>query len=1053
MLKRAIEWSVKNRFLVLFATAVVVVLGVLAMLRTPVDAIPDLSDVQVIVVADWPGQSPQTIEDQVTYPLTIGMLKVPRTKFVRGLSQFGRSYVYVVFEDDVELYWARSRVLEYLSAIRGQLPAAVQPELGPDATGVGWVLQYLLVDTTGQYDLAQLRSMQDWRFRYQLQSVPGVAEVASLGGFEKQYQIELRPERLLAYGFGAADVVEAIEASNRDAGARAIEQGGAEYMVRARGYLSGVNDIRQVSLGSTPGGTPITVGDVAEVQLGAEMRRGIADLNGRGELVTGFVVMRFGENPLAVIERVKKRLREIEAGLPPGVSIVVGYDRSDLIHRAIETLKDTLLEESVIVALVALAFLLHARSALVAILTLPIGILMAFIAMRWLGVNANIMSLGGIAIAIGAMIDAAIVMVENMHKHVERNDREGGGGSRWRLAVESSKEVGPALFFSLLIITVSFIPVFSLTGQSGRLFTPLAWTKTLAMAAASILSITLVPVLMGYFVRGRIRKEEENPINRFLLRVYHPTIDWVLRRRGWVIGGAAVILALTVVPYLRLGSEFMPPLDEGAIMDMPSLFPNVGPSQARRILMHRDSAMASVPEVAMVLGKIGRAETATDAAPFSMIESVAILRPEDEWREGVDIDDIRAELDRRTRMPGIANMWSMPIKNRLDMLLTGIKTPVGVKIFGPDLETLESIGKQIEGFLPLVEGTASVYAERSFSGRYLEIDLDRTAIARYGLSVDDVQQAIEVSVGGVVATETVEGRERYTVLVRYARGLRNDADEIGRILVPTSMGAQVPLAQLAGIRFTKGPDMVKSEDARLNSLVYIDVRGRDIGSYVEEARELLDRELDLPAGYTLRWSGQFEAMQEANRRFRVVVPITIGIIFLLLYLNFRSVAESLIVMASLPFALVGSVWLLWALGYNLSVAVWIGMIALAGVAAETGVVMLLYLDNAWERRPPEKRRTAGDLYDAIIEGAVERVRPKMMTVSAIILGLLPILWSGGTGATVMKRIAAPMVGGMVSATVLTLLVIPAVYSLWRQRELRRSESKRVPDAPEVILES
>jgi Cu(I)/Ag(I) efflux system membrane protein CusA/SilA len=1047
MLRRVIEWSVHNKFLVLLATAAAVLGGVWALLNTPVDAIPDLSDVQVIITTDWGGQAPQTIEDQVTYPLSTEMLKVPRTKFVRGVSQFGRSYVYVVFEDDVDLYWARSRVLEYLNSVRGRLPAAVQPQLGPDATGVGWVFQYLLIDTTGTYNLAQLRALQDWQIRFQLQSVPGVAEVASFGGFEKQYQIDLLPERLLAFDIPVSRVVEAVGGSNQDVGGRVIEQGGTEYMIRVRGYLENLEDIRRISVGATPGGVPITVGDVALVHPGPEMRRGIADLNGKGEVVTGFVVMRFGENPLAVIERVKERIDEVQAGLPHGVSIVTGYDRSDLIHRAIETLKDTLLEESVIVALVALAFLLHARSALVAIVTLPIGILMAFIAMRWLGVDANIMSLGGIAIAIGAMIDAAIVMVENMHKHVERNEKAGRPRRQWQLAVDASKEVGPALFFSLLIITVSFIPVFALTGQSARLFTPLAWTKTLAMGAASLLSITLVPILMGFFVRGRIKAEEENPINRFLLRVYRPMIDWVLRRRWWVLGGAALVLALTVIPFLRLGSEFMPPLDEGAIMDMPSLFPNVGTAQAKRILQYRDSAMAAVPEVAMVLGKIGRAETATDAAPMSMLESIAILKPEDEWREGVTSEDIRAELDRVTRMPGVANMWSMPIKNRLDMLLTGIKTPVGIKIFGPDLATLEEIGKEIEGLLPLVEGTASVYAERAVGGRYLEIGLDRAAIARYGLTVEDVQETILATVGGMEVTRTVEGRERYSVLVRYAREQRSDADEIARVLVPTSLGAQVPLGQLVQIRFTSGPDMVKSEDARLNSLVYVDVRGRDIGSYVEDAQELLQRELELPAGYTLRWSGQFEAMQEANRRLRLVVPITIGIIFLLLFLNFRSVAESLIVMASLPFALVGGIWLLWALGYNLSVAVWIGLIALAGVAAETGVVMLIYLDHAWENRPPEQRQTARDLYDAIIEGAVERVRPKMMTVSAIILGLLPILWSGGAGATMMKRIAAPMVGGMVSATVLTLIVIPAVYSLWRGRELGRQPAVLSDESP------
>lgn len=1037
MLRRIIAWSVENRFVVLLGAAALTAAGIVAMARTPVDAIPDLSDIQVIVTTDWEGQAPQTIEDQITYPLSTALLKVPRSKFVRGVSQFGRSYVYVVFEDDVDLYWARSRVLEQLSSVRKDLPAEVQPQLGPDATGVGWVFQYLVVDTSGQHDLARLRSIQDWTLRYELQSVDGVAEVASLGGFEKQYQVEVRPERLQAYGIPIGDVTQGIRMSNQDAGARVLELGGTEYMIRSRGLLRGVDDIRQVAVGATPDGTPIRVADIGTVQVGPEMRRGIADLDGKSEVVTGFVIMRSGENPLAVIDRVKRRIDEIGPGLPPGVVVLTGYDRSGLIHRAIATLRTTLLEESLIVALVALVFLLHARSALVAILMLPAAILIAFLAMRWLGINANIMSLGGIAIAIGAMIDAAIVMIENVHKHLERDAEQGVSRPRWQLVVEASQEVGPSLFYSLLIITVSFIPVFALSGQSGRLFTPLAWTKTLSMAAAALLSITLVPVLMGYFIRGRVRREEENPLNRALHRIYRPVIDGVLRHRGWVIAAAAAILLVTIVPYARLGSEFMPPLDEGAIMDMPSLFPNVGTSQAKRILRQRDSAMATVPEVAMVLGKIGRAESATDAAPMSMIESVAILRPEDQWRDGMTTEKIRDELDRVTRTPGVANMWSMPIKNRLDMLLTGVKTPVGIRVYGPDLAMLERIGKDIEGLLPRVEGTSSVYAERALGGRYLEITPDRPAIARYGLVTEDVQRAIESAAGGIVATRTVEGRERYTVLVRYDRGLRDSPEDIGRVLVAAQNGAQVPIAQLASIGFVAGPDMIKSENGRLNSVVYVDVRDRDIGSYVQDAQGFLGERLELPAGYRLEWTGQYQYMSEANRRLRFMVPIAIAIIFLLLWLNFRSVAETLIVMLSLPFALVGGVWLLWLLDYNLSVAVWIGMIALAGVAAETGVVMLLYLDRAWEVRRAAGRPGARDLYEAIVEGAVLRLRPKMMTVAAIILGLLPILWSHGTGATVMKRIAAPMVGGMVSATVLTLVVIPAIYSLWRERELRR----------------
>lgn len=1055
MLRRIIEWSVANPFFVVLATLAVVGFGGWAMWTTPVDAIPDLSDVQVIVQTDWQGQAPQVIEDQVTYPLSTELLKVPRTKYVRGISQFGRSYVYVVFEDDVDMYWARSRVLEYLNGIKGRLPAEVQPQLGPDATGVGWVLQYVLVDRSGELNLAELRSIQDWNVRYQLTAVPGVSEVATLGGFERQYQVVLEPERLLAYGIPTSRVLRAIRESNLDVGGRVLELGGSEYMVRGLGYLGGVEDIEAVAVGTGPGGTPITVGDVARVEVGPEIRRGIADLafrddDGRivqGEVVSGFVVMRFGENPLEVIERVKQRIAEVQASLPEGVEIVVGYDRSDLIHRAIATLEHKLIEESLIVALVTILFLLHARSALVAIVTLPIGVLMSFLVMRWLGVNANIMSLGGIAIALGAMVDAAIVMIENMHKHMERNEREGGGRSSWEMAVAASKEVGPALFFSLLIITLSFLPIFSLGAQEGRLFKPLALTKTLAMAASALLAITLVPVAMGAFIRGRVRPEEANPVNRWASRLYRPAIDFVLGHRAWVVGGAVVVLLASWLPFRSLGSEFMPPLVEGSVVDMPSIFPGIGTAQAKRLMQQRDSAMAQIPEVEMVLGKVGRAETATDPAPMSMLESTAILAPPEEWRPGVDFDSLIAEFDARVRSPGVANMWSMPIKNRLDMLATGIKTPVGIKIFGPELATLERIGKEIEGLLSPVEGTASVFAERATGGRYLEIDVDRRAAARYGLTMADVQHTVMTAVGGMNVTRTVEGRERYSVNVRYARGLRDDPEDIARILVATPAGAQVPLGQLANIRFAEGPPMIKSENALLNSIVYVDVRGRDIGSYVEEARAHLREHLDLPAGYRLEWSGQYEAMERANRTLRIVVPITVAIIMLLLYMNFRSVTESLIVMASLPFALVGSVWLLWALGYNLSVAVWVGLIALAGVAAEIGVVMLVYLDQAFERRRAEGRlRNRSELLDAVREGAAERVRPVLMTATAVTAGLLPILWGGGTGATVMKRIAAPMVGGMVSATLLTLLVVPALYALWREVQLRR-EWERAPERP------
>ena len=1047
MLRRIIEWSVHHRFLVLLVTVALTIGGFAAMLRTPVDAIPDLSDVQVIVMTEWAGQAPQLVEDQITYPLSTELLKVPGTRYVRGMSQFGLSAVFVVFEDDVDLYWARSRVLEYMNGVRERLPDGAMPMLGPDATGVGWVMQYLLVDTTGTMNLAQLRALQDWTVRPALTAVPGVAEIASFGGFEKQYQVIVDPAKLLAFDVPVDRVIDAVRASNQDVGGRVLEMGGAEYIVQGEGRFETLDDIRAVAVGTGSGGIPITVGDVATVQLGPEIRRGIADFamaseDGeitQGEVVSGFVVMRYGENPLDVIEGVKEKLDEVETALPAGATFLVGYDRSGLIHRAIDTLREKLIEESIIVALVTVLFLLHARSALVAIVTLPIGILMAFLAMRVLGISANIMSLGGIAIAIGAMIDAAIVMVENLHKHMERNEREGAPKTHWELVVESSKEVGPSLFTSLLIITLSFLPVFALEAQEGRLFKPLAWTKTLSMAAAALLSITLVPVMMGLFVRGGVRPEAANPVNRFLIRAYRPVIGFVLRFRWPVIVAAVAVLLITIVPWNRLGSEFMPPLNEGSIMDMPSLFPGVGTSQARAILQQRDRAMARIPEVEMVLGKIGRAETATDMAPMSMIESIAILRPEEEWRAGVDHDSLVSEMNRTVKTPGVANMWSMPIKNRLDMLATGIKTPVGIKIFGPDLATLDRIGKQIEAVLPMVEGTSSVFAERAMGGRYLNIEVNRQAAARYGLSADEVQMAMMAAVGGMYAGEVIEGRERYSVLVRYPRELRDSPERIASVLVPTPSGAQVALGQLADIRVEQGSPLIKSENAYLNSIVYVDVRGRDIGSYVEDAKEVLDERLDLPTGYRLEWSGQFEAMERANRSLRVVVPITLAVIFLLLYFNFGSVAEASIVMLSLPFALVGGVWLMWLLGYNMSVATAIGFISLAGLAAETGVIMLIYLDQAYHNARAAGRMHGRDDVDAAVTyGAVERVRPKIMTVSAIIFGLLPILWGHGAGADVMKRIAAPMVGGMVSSTILTLIVIPAIYSLWKQREVERA---------------
>ena len=1042
LITRIIEWSVNHKFLVLLSTAVLSAAGFWAMLRTPVDAIPDLSDVQVIVMTEWPGQGPQLVEDQITYPLETEMLKVPHTKIVRGMSQFGLSAVYVVFEDGTDLYWARSRVLEYLSTARARLPEGATPMLGPDATGVGWVMQYILADTSGRLNPAQIRSLQDFTVRPALTAVPGVAEIASLGGFEKQYQVVVDPTKLLAYGIPLEKVTRAVRSSNEDVGGRVLEMGGAEYVVRGRGRFASLDDIRSVALGTGAGGTPITVGDVATVQIGPEIRRGIADLNGEGEIVTGWVVMRYGENPRAVIDRVKNKMAEIQSALPPGVTFVDGYDRSGLIEHAIETLRGKLVEESIIVAAVALLFLLHASSAFVAILTLPVGILMAFLAMRLLRIDANIMSLGGIAIAIGAMIDAAIVMVENLHKHVERFAERNGHDvverDHWSLVVESAKEVGPSLFVSLLIITASFIPVFALGDQEGRLFHPLAWTKTLAMAAAALLSITLVPVMMGLFIRKGVKPEAANPVNRFLIRVYRPVIRFVLRHRWSTIIAAAAVLVITLLPWSRLGSEFMPPLNEGSIMDMPSTFPGVGTAQAKAVLQQRDAALARIPEVQMVLGKIGRAESATDMAPMSMIETIAILRDKKDWRPGVTYDSIVSQANATVRTPGVANMWSMPIKNRLDMLATGIKTPVGIKLFGPNLDTLDRIAKDIEGLLPAVPGTNSVFAERAVGGRYVDITLDRAAAARYGMTGDDVQMAVSTAVGGAEAGQVFEGRERYSVLVRYPRALRDSPDAIRNVLVSTPSGAQVALGELARIDIVRGPTLIKSENGYLNSVIYVDVRDRDVGSYVDDAQRLLGEKLTLSTGYRLEWSGQYEAMQRAGERLRVVVPITLAIIALLLYFNFGSMAESAIVMLSLPFSLVGGVWLMWLLDYNLSVAVAIGFIALAGVAAETGIVMLIYLDHAYrEREDGGLLRGRHDVDAAVEQGAVDRVRPKMMTVTAIMAGLIPILWSQGAGADVMKRIAAPMVGGMLSSTILTLVVIPAIYSLWKEWELAR----------------
>ncbi len=1042
MISQVIAWSLRNRFLVLLGTVAIVGGGVWAMRTTPLDAIPDLSDVQVIVQTDFSEQAPQIVEDQVTYPIASEMLKVPGARVVRAFSFFGLSLVYVLFEDGTDIYWARSRVLEYLNGIRRQLPAGVDPTLGPDATGVGWVFEYTLESDT--LDLAQLRTIQDWNVRYQLTAVPGVSEVASLGGFVKQYQVEVHPERLRAFDIPVTRVAQAIGAHNVDIGARVLEMGGREYMIRGLGYLDGVADIENVAVGATANGTPIRVADVATVQVGPAPRRGAADLDGKGEVVAGIVVMRFGSDALKTIEAVKARLAEIERNLPAGVRLRTAYDRSDLIHRAIATLRDKLVEESLIVAAVAVLFLLHARSALVAIITLPLGILISFIVMRWIGVSANIMSLGGIAIAIGAMVDAAIVMIENMHKHLERAD---GERSRWEIVFESAKQVGPPLFYSLLIITFSFLPVFALEAQEGRLFKPLAFTKTFAMAGSALLSITLVPVLMGYLVRGRIRPERANPVNRALQRMYRPIIEFVLRRPWAVIIGAGAVLVVTIMPWRRLGSEFMPPLHEGSVLFMPTTVPGVAIAQAREIMRYQDSVLASFPEVHLVLGKAGRAETATDPAPLDMYETTITLKPEREWRPGMTYERLIAEMDSAVQLPGVTNAWTMPIKGRIDMLATGVRTAVGIKIFGPSLDTLETLGERVERIVRQVPGTRSAFAERGVSGYYVDIDIDRTEAARYGLNVGDIHDAIMATVGGMDVAVTVEGRERYAVNVRYPRELRDDVEKLREVILPTMTGAQIPLGQVAGVAVHRGPMAVKTENAFPVTTIFVDIADRDVGGYVRDAQRAVHAGIVLPPGYALTWSGQYEFMQRVTQKLRLVLPVTVGIIFLLLYLNFRGVTESLIVMLSVPFALVGGVWYLWLAGYNTSVAVWVGFIALAGVAAETGVVMLIYLDEAFHRRGLEGRlRDAGDVAAAVREGAVERLRPKIMTVTAITAGLAPILWSHGAGADVMKRIAAPMVGGMVTSTVLTLVVIPAIYLLWRTWQLARRPTAPVREA-------
>ncbi|MGD8329626.1 MAG: CusA/CzcA family heavy metal efflux RND transporter [Acidobacteriota bacterium] len=1040
MIERIIDWSARNRFLVFLGTFFAIAWGVYALDNIPLDAIPDLSDVQVIVFTEWPGRSPDLVEDQITYPIVTSLISAPQVSVVRGYSFFGLSFVYAIFEDGTDMYWARSRVLEYMNEVSDELPEGVNPTLGPDATGVGWAFEYALVDRTGTHDLAELRSIQDWYVRYWLESVPGVSEVASLGGFVRQYQVTVDPNTLLAYNMPVSHVIMAIQRSNNDVGGRIAEFAGTEYMVRGRGYIKDLDDLRSVTLGVGPSGTPITVRDVASVGRGPDIRRGLAELNGEGEVVGGIVVMRYGENALGVIDRVKEKIEEIRPALPEGVEIVTTYDRTGLIHHAIETLRGKLLEEILIVSIVCLVFLFHFRSALVAILMLPVAILLSFIAMYYLGINSNIMSLGGIAIAIGAMIDAAIVMVENVHKRLEHWGElpESERASRNSVIVEATKEVGKPLFFSLLIITVSFLPVFTLEAQEGRLFKPLAFTKTFSMFFAAFLSITLVPVLMVLLVRGHIAPEHKNPISRVLIWLYHPFAAGALRFRKTVVILAVIALAATWPAYQQLGSEFMPPLWEGTTMYMPTLLPGASIGEVGRILQVQDRMIRTLPEVEMVFGKAGRARTATDPAPLGMIETVITLKPEDQWRPDMTPQKLEAELDSMLQLPGVTNTWTMPIKGRIDMLSTGIRTPVGVKIFGPDLSVIQGIGEQIERVLGEVPGTRNVVAERVVGGYFLDFEVKRAEAARYGLNVEDVEAVVETAVGGKNIAQTIEGRERYPISVRYSRELRDNIESLRRVLVATPTGAQVPIGQVADIRLTTGPPVIKSEDAQLVGYVFVDIADRDIGSYVAEAQEVVANNVELPSGYYLQWSGQYEYMQRAKERLIYVVPLTLVIIFLLLYLNFGSVAESLIVMLSVPFALVGAVWLLWYLQYNLSVAVWVGVIALAGVAAETGVVMIVYLDEFYEEYLRDGRLVSMEaLRDAVMHGAVQRVRPKMMTVTAIMGGLLPIMWATGSGADMMKRIAAPMVGGMVTSTVLTLLVIPALYVSWRGWQHRK----------------
>lgn len=1037
MISNIIHWSIKNRIMVLLMTAVIVAYGLFSLQKTPIDALPDLSDVQVIIKTTYPGQVPQVVEDQVTYPLTTAMLSVPGAVTVRGYSFFGDSYVYIIFDDDTDIYWARSRVLEYLSQVAPDLPTQARSALGPDATGVGWIFSYALVDNSGKHDLSELRSLQDWFLKYELQTVPGVSEVATVGGMVKQYQIRVDPNKLRAYNISLSKISKAIKSSNQESGASVIEMAEAEYMVRTSGYITSIADLKSIPLQVNDKGTPLLLGDVADIRLGPQMRRGITDLNGEGEVVSGIIVMRFGENAQGVIEAVKDKLNELQKSLPEGVEIVPTYDRSELITAAVDNLYTKLLEEFIVVILVCAAFLFHFRSSLVVLFSLPVGILVAFSIMSWQGINANIMSLGGIAIAIGAMVDGAIVMIENVHKQLEKIELT--DDNRWQVIAKAASEVGPALFFSLLIITFSFLPVFALEGQSGKMFAPLAFTKTYAMAASAGLAITLIPILMGYFIRGKVLAEHKNPLNRLVVAIYKPFLTFSLRFPKWLIAFALCLLVVGFYPVNKIGSEFIPPLDEGDLMYMPTTYPGISIGKARQLLQQTNKLIKTVPEVKTVWGKIGRAETATDPAPLTMIETTIQFKPRSEWREGMTKDKLKKELDSLIQFPGLTNAWVMPIKTRIDMLSTGIKTPIGIKIAGGDLAEIEKIGKQIESILKKVEGTASVYAERVSGGRYIKVDIDREKAGRYGLNIAEIQQLVAVAIGGKNITETIEGLERYPVNLRYPNEYRDSVSALKSLPIITPSKMTISLNDVAHVYIELGAPMIKTENARLNGWVFVDIENRDLGSYVKDAQAIVNEQLQLPAGYSLIWSGQYEYMQKANARLAKVIPITILIIIILLYLAFRRVGEVLLIISTLPFALMGGIWLMFLLGFNFSIAVGVGFIALAGVSIEIGVIMLLYLNQSLQAKKLQRveKFNIDDLRDAVMEGAGLRVRPVMMTVATVVIGLVPIMYGEGTGSEVMQRIAAPMIGGMVSAIILTLLILPSVYFQWKKISLSK----------------